>query len=96
MAHDFRFQVLTTVTMKSTVTWVVMKCVEVNGCFGGMYFLHLRSDSNPTPALLASCQLLGLLIAAEHTICSSEMLMNYWTAQCHIPEDENLLFTRGV
>jgi hypothetical protein len=38
------FEVLTVVAVKRIIFWDVMPCipVDVHGCFGGMYCLHLQ------------------------------------------------------
>jgi hypothetical protein len=44
--NDVGFEVLTTVTMKSTVLWVVPLFIriEIRRCFGGTRYFHLQGE----------------------------------------------------
>jgi hypothetical protein len=72
------FEVLTAVSTKMAVFWVVMLCslVEVYQCFGGPCCLHHQGDA--------------LMMEAART---SETLVNFYqTTRCYNPEDSPLCF----
>jgi hypothetical protein len=75
-----RLEVLTAVTMKSTVSWGVTPCslVEVHQCFWGMYCLHLQD------------QRVGHAINQQDVSSKQSTLLWYQTTWSHISEDSTL------
>jgi hypothetical protein len=87
------FEVLTVVTMKSSVFWDITLSGESQQTFWRNILSPYKRKPSKKPAaclMLVSCMAFSLTLKVE-MICSSEMSLDFHqTTQCYIPEDRTL------